>query len=526
MASTASRDSEVAEAPESRDPPRSPDTDIEGEIDTILALETVTAADLRKLYEKLRTYVETLHERLHVDVSESVIERCLAAFDELLTEKEADIDQAVDQLRALIESTRGRVSVLERSVPALPRETRRLNDPGNVQDDAPARPSATQLASLRTIARDLSELSERANRLSPPSSVAGRTMTLRDEVPKEHPRSDGLSDACWRRAMKTTGPDAPRQADGASMRPAPEKRDPDSVGRESQEREEPTRGDRYRRYREDYSRNDLPTDLDALLRADERRDKYEQRFGEPAERPAEQGRRRETECADRIETRYTDDRGRNDYRPHDYRQDDRDRHGNYYEPYERYGPPGPRLRTSDRANRTPHIASDVYDTDRELLGYRPRFEKEPMPPPYEAATYPRNPLHPAGSYGYPADRALAGPTLNWGPPHPGISESATLLEPFADVTSYRAYRLADTTPGPVPTSVLAKVGKYAGAVKGLIRESLSFDGREPIKLLAFLTDVKRGFDGTGISEGLGVHVVQYFLEGDAARFYRTVTASG
>ena len=223
-------------------------------------------------------------------------------------------------------------------------------------------------------------------------------------------------------------------------------------------------------------------------------------------------------------------------RHHDYDERRSEIRRNYEDPvelharehegiYDRYRPPGPPLDTSDRANRAPYVAPDRYDTDRELLGYRPRFEKSPRKPPFERRHYPRNPLLPAGSYGYPVGQSLAGGGSPWGPPHPGLPDNTTLLEPFQAVISYRAYRLNDTRPGPVPVERLSKVGKLAAAVKGLVRETLSFDGREPIRLLGFLTDIKRGFDGTGISEGLGVHVVQYFVEGDAARFYRTVTST-
>ena len=447
------------------------DAQCEALLDRIFEFNHVSPADLRAVYEHLRNYVQRLQTRLRDEVSDSVFTRCLEAIEDLRSEKTADIESAVQRIRALFQATSTRVSLLEAS-----KDNRRDAPDSDARRAPPTRPTPAQSEALRGLAMEFETLEARLRSLEPPFD-AGFTDESADRERKQD-RRDGSRCTDCRKPDQERGPDSPHTPPRSPLRMG---EDSDTRGHDGYRRNPREKSQDYRESRD--RRNDdvrKPRDFreDEGLRG--HRD-FERRDFEPRQYPRNDG-------AGYLSSR----------------------------------PPPPAF---DRGGRAPYGLPDAGGYDYDGPDFDPRFDKSPRRPPFMRSHYPQNPLHPAGAHGYPAGGALAGSNPTWGPPHPGIPENTTLIEPFQAVISYRSYRLNDVTPGPVPFGLLAKVGKYAAAVKGLVRETLCYDGREPIRLLAFFTDVKRGFDGTGISEGLGVHVLQYFLEGDAARFYRTVTTT-
>ena len=193
--------------------------------------------------------------------------------------------------------------------------------------------------------------------------------------------------------------------------------------------------------------------------------------------------------------------------------------------HEPYLPPFPPLETSNRAAGTGYVVPPPIPTSTSaLFGYYPRTDKSPRPPPYHRDAYPLNPLHPLGSHGYPADRALQA-TLSWARSYPGLPDGETLLETFRAAVSYRAYRLrldAETV-SEYERGHLSRIVRHVTSLRPTLEP---FTGKEPIKLLAFLREIVSGFDTENVSEGVAMLAVRHFLADDALRFYNKFVAAG
>ena len=457
------------------------DAHFEAQLEEIFGSDHVSPSDLRSVCDHLRSYVRRLQARLRDEISDAVFDRCFEAIENLRSEKTADVESAVRRIRALAEATSARVDLIESSRTTDDRSTR-------------TRPTAAQADKLREMATEFETLEARLRSMEPRSPPTGRRPTSKSE-------EDSRCTGCRAHDEK------PDSAESKSPPRGPHRRRDDSVSPLHFER---GRAPARHRNEDAWDNEEVPEHFGRRHRMNE----------EPPDRRTG-GRSHDAE-------RFYDRRFDDDVRYEDHRFAAERRGGERFDDYPR------RQGTRDfedgehqhGAQRLPYGAQrPAYEEPRHPEDRRPYFAKAPTQPPFELKHYPSNPLLPSGTEGYPVRSTNAGYAMPWGPPHPGIPENPTMLEPFQAVVSYRAYRLNDVRAGPVPVDRLSKVGKLAAAVKGLVRENLCFDGREPIRLLAFLTDVKRGFDGTGIFEGLAVHVLQYFVEGDAARFYRSVTST-
>ena len=108
---------------------------------------------------------------------------------------------------------------------------------------------------------------------------------------------------------------------------------------------------------------------------------------------------------------------------------------------------------------------------------------------------------------------------------PGLEAKRTLLSTFKEVVSYETYRLRDKR------SVLyaSEGGETHGIKKrvgGLLPTLREFDGKKPIALLTFLSQLREGLNALGVSEAAAVRVLAFLLAGDAKSFYDSVTMSG
>ena len=63
-------------------------------------------------------------------------------------------------------------------------------------------------------------------------------------------------------------------------------------------------------------------------------------------------------------------------------------------------------------------------------------------------------------------------------------------------------------------------------IGGLLPKLREFDGKKPIALLTFLSQLREGLNTLGVSEAAAVRVLAFLLAGDAKSFYDSVTMSG
>ena len=63
-------------------------------------------------------------------------------------------------------------------------------------------------------------------------------------------------------------------------------------------------------------------------------------------------------------------------------------------------------------------------------------------------------------------------------------------------------------------------------IGGLLPTLREFDGKKPIALLTFLSELREGLNALGVSEAAAVRVLAFLLAGDAKSFYDSVTMSG
>ena len=68
-----------------------------------------------------------------------------------------------------------------------------------------------------------------------------------------------------------------------------------------------------------------------------------------------------------------------------------------------------------------------------------------------------------------------------------------------------------------------RLKKQIGCLLPTLRE---FDGKKPIALLTFLSQLREGLNALGVSEAAAVRVIAFLLAGDAKSFYDSVTMSG
>ncbi len=172
----------------------------------------------------------------------------------------------------------------------------------------------------------------------------------------------------------------------------------------------------------------------------------------------------------------------------------------------------------------------------------PRFNSphEPLlPAPSQVpAPYSVNPTVPRG-YGAPtmapyqppmepypsATAPPIGDGTGLGPECPGLTPHRTMLDAFAKVVSYRSYRLANVRPY-LHQKESENVSRLKKKVEGLFPALKPFDGKKPISILGFLSDLCTAFDTLGVCEGVAVRVLHFFLDGEARTFYRSQTAPG
>ena len=94
----------------------------------------------------------------------------------------------------------------------------------------------------------------------------------------------------------------------------------------------------------------------------------------------------------------------------------------------------------------------------------------------------------------------------------GLKEQATRRPEFKTLVSYRTYRLANTKRA-VSSVDTGKVNSYLKKLKHHL--DYKFSGDPAIQVLDFLTTFKEAADLNGISEGIAVLILPYFLEGRA-----------
>ena len=105
---------------------------------------------------------------------------------------------------------------------------------------------------------------------------------------------------------------------------------------------------------------------------------------------------------------------------------------------------------------------------------------------------------------------------------PGLDPKRTLLSPFIDVVSYEAYRLDDQRQD-MYASEGAEIHRLKKRLCGLLPTLHPFDGKKPISLLTFLSQLREGLNALGVAEAADVRVLAFLLDGDAKSFYDSAT---
>ena len=112
-----------------------------------------------------------------------------------------------------------------------------------------------------------------------------------------------------------------------------------------------------------------------------------------------------------------------------------------------------------------------------------------------------------------------------GPYCPGLLPLTTLLAPFAEVISYRSYRLRNTW-GDVTLAENGNITRIKRRFDDLYPGFAPFDGSTPIRLLEFLTTLRDGFNSLEASEEVAALLLTYYLEGSAKTLYASQHSSG
>ena len=89
------------------------------------------------------------------------------------------------------------------------------------------------------------------------------------------------------------------------------------------------------------------------------------------------------------------------------------------------------------------------------------------------------------------------------------------------VMQVETYRLQDRNPIRNPRM---KVTKALSELRHLFDGEM-FDGSDPLSLLHFLEDLKQTFDDAQLAEGDAKHMVRYFLTGEAAKLYKSLSTN-
>ena len=116
-------------------------------------------------------------------------------------------------------------------------------------------------------------------------------------------------------------------------------------------------------------------------------------------------------------------------------------------------------------------------------------------------------------------------TLMTGPGVPGLAPLNTLLEPFRHVVDYRTYRLTNQREEPYQNE-LESLDKLVTRMKALYPSITLFDGGKPLRLLALLHTLRKGFNSLGVSEAAASRALNFFVTGEAERFYDSQTSPG
>ena len=130
------------------------------------------------------------------------------------------------------------------------------------------------------------------------------------------------------------------------------------------------------------------------------------------------------------------------------------------------------------------------------------------------------PVPPMAQTGAPIDATNAP-----GPYCPGLLQLTTLLAPFTEVISYRAYRLRITR-GEVSLFESGNITRIKRLFDDLYPGFAPFDVSTPIRLLEFLTTLRDGFNALGASEAVASLLLTYYLEGSAKTLYASQGSSG
>ena len=72
----------------------------------------------------------------------------------------------------------------------------------------------------------------------------------------------------------------------------------------------------------------------------------------------------------------------------------------------------------------------------------------------------------------------------------------------------------------------AEIHRLKRRLCGLLPTLHPFDGKKPISLLTFLSQVREGLNALGFVEAAAVRVLAFLLDGDAKSFYDSVTMTG
>lgn len=123
------------------------------------------------------------------------------------------------------------------------------------------------------------------------------------------------------------------------------------------------------------------------------------------------------------------------------------------------------------------------------------------------------PVHPANNNGFHTDI------------EPELPPIEIMLLPFHKVVFYMSYRLdlrsRELTPG--EGRFLPHLKKNLAGLHPTLEE---FSGKQPIRLLTFLSIVTDGLRTLQASEAVGIRLLNYLLEGDAQHFYKSLSSHG
>ena len=116
---------------------------------------------------------------------------------------------------------------------------------------------------------------------------------------------------------------------------------------------------------------------------------------------------------------------------------------------------------------------------------------------------------------------------HFGALEPGLAPLETLLPDFRKAIDYRSYRLANTSLVDNQSMVCrGNAPRIVQRMRALLPQLKTFDGKEPIALLTFLSHLRRALDGVQLTEGAAVRIISWFLEGDALQTYASCAFTG